>query len=92
MYDLTGSAWDLGLVGLLQFAPALGGFLYVAGAAAARYARSVPALAAEPESQAKIASRERSQPSRGRCLVRPADRPRVVQPPYIRPAACAGPW
>ena len=23
MYDLTGSAWDLGLVGLLQFAPAL---------------------------------------------------------------------
>ena len=24
MYDLTGSAWDLGLVGLLQFIPALG--------------------------------------------------------------------
>ena len=24
MYDLTGSAWDLGLVGLLQFLPALG--------------------------------------------------------------------
>jgi MFS family permease len=24
MYDLTGSAWDLGLVGLLQFVPALG--------------------------------------------------------------------
>ena len=23
VYDLTGSAWDLGLVGLLQFAPAL---------------------------------------------------------------------
>src|SRR5262245_62230416 len=23
MYDLTGSAWDLGLVGLAQFAPAL---------------------------------------------------------------------
>ena len=23
MYDLTGSAWDLGLVGLFQFAPAL---------------------------------------------------------------------
>ncbi|WP_043812666.1 MFS transporter, partial [Rubrivivax gelatinosus] len=23
MYDLTGSAWDLGLVGLLQFAPAM---------------------------------------------------------------------
>ena len=23
MYDLTGSAWDLGLVGLYQFAPAL---------------------------------------------------------------------
>ena len=23
MYDLTGSAWDLGLVGLLQFLPAL---------------------------------------------------------------------
>ena len=23
MYDLTGSAWDLGLVGLLQFAPSL---------------------------------------------------------------------
>jgi MFS family permease len=23
MYDLTGSAWDLGLVGLLQFAPSV---------------------------------------------------------------------
>jgi MFS family permease len=23
MYELTGSAWDLGLVGLLQFAPAM---------------------------------------------------------------------
>ncbi|MFM1854905.1 MAG: hypothetical protein RLZ83_214, partial [Pseudomonadota bacterium] len=23
MYELTGSAWDLGLIGLLQFAPAL---------------------------------------------------------------------
>ena len=23
MYELTGSAWDLGLVGLLQFLPAL---------------------------------------------------------------------
>jgi MFS family permease len=27
MYDLTGSAWDLGLVGLLQFVPALALFL-----------------------------------------------------------------
>ena len=34
MYDLTGSAWDLGLVGLYQFVPALGGLLFVAGAAA----------------------------------------------------------
>ena len=24
MYDITGSAWDLGLVGLLQFAPEIG--------------------------------------------------------------------
>ena len=38
MYDLTGSAWDLGLVGLLQFLPALA-LVLVAGHAADRYPR-----------------------------------------------------
>ena len=38
MYQLTGSAWDLGLVGLAQFVPALGVTL-VAGHAADRYDR-----------------------------------------------------
>jgi len=38
MYDLTGSAWDLGLVGLLQFLPALV-LALVAGHVADRYNR-----------------------------------------------------
>lgn len=38
MYDLTGSAWDLGLVGLLQFLPALA-LVLVAGHAADRFER-----------------------------------------------------
>ncbi|MFD0666990.1 MFS transporter [Ramlibacter sp. MAHUQ-53] len=39
MYDLTGSAWDLGLVGLYQFAPVLV-FTLLAGHVADRHARS----------------------------------------------------
>ena len=39
MYDLTGSAWDLGLVGLLQFAPALL-LVLVAGHAVDRWHRA----------------------------------------------------
>src|SRR3954466_10033824 len=39
MYDLTGSAWDLGLVGLLQFLPALL-LTLVAGHVADRHDRS----------------------------------------------------
>lgn len=39
MYDLTGSAWDLGLVGLLQFAPSLP-LLLPAGAAIDRFNRA----------------------------------------------------
>jgi MFS family permease len=39
MYELTGSAWDLGLVGLAQFAPALL-FTLPAGAMADRHRRS----------------------------------------------------
>lgn len=39
MYDLTGSAWDLGLVGLLQFAPALL-LVLVAGHAVDRWDRA----------------------------------------------------
>ncbi|MDP4300830.1 MFS transporter [Leptothrix discophora] len=39
MYELTGSAWDLGLVGLAQFAPALV-FTLPAGAMADRHRRS----------------------------------------------------
>jgi MFS family permease len=39
MYDLTGSAWDLGLVGLFQFAPALL-LVLVAGHAVDRYHRA----------------------------------------------------
>jgi MFS family permease len=39
MYDLTGSAWDLGLVGLLQFAPALA-LVLVAGHVIDRYHRA----------------------------------------------------
>ncbi len=39
MYDLTGSAWDLGLVGLLQFLPALL-LTLVAGHVADRYDRT----------------------------------------------------
>jgi MFS family permease len=39
MYDLTGSAWDLGLVGLLQFAPALL-LVLVAGHAVDRFHRA----------------------------------------------------
>lgn len=38
MYDLTGSAWDLGLVGLLQFLPALA-LTLAAGHVADRYRR-----------------------------------------------------
>ncbi len=38
MYDLTGSAWDLGLVGLYQFAPVLV-FTLLAGHVADRYPR-----------------------------------------------------
>jgi len=38
MYDLTGSAWDLGLIGLVQFAPALL-LALVAGHAADRFHR-----------------------------------------------------
>ncbi|MCZ4312771.1 MFS transporter [Comamonadaceae bacterium G21597-S1] len=38
MYDITGSAWDLGLVGLYQFVPALM-FTLVAGHVADRYHR-----------------------------------------------------
>ncbi|WP_205665142.1 MFS transporter [Caldimonas tepidiphila] len=38
MYDLTGSAWDLGLVGLLQFLPALA-LTLVAGHVADRFRR-----------------------------------------------------
>ena len=40
MYDLTGSAWDLGLVGLLQFAPALL-LVLVAGHVVDRYHRAL---------------------------------------------------
>jgi MFS family permease len=39
MYDLTGSAWDLGLVGLLQFLPALA-LVLVAGHVVDRYHRA----------------------------------------------------
>jgi MFS family permease len=39
MYDLTGSAWDLGLVGLLQFAPALA-LVLVAGHVIDRHQRA----------------------------------------------------
>ena len=39
MYDLTGSAWDLGLVGLLQFLPALA-LVLVAGHVADRHHRA----------------------------------------------------
>ncbi len=39
MYDLTGSAWDLGLVGLLQFLPALA-LALVAGHVVDRYHRA----------------------------------------------------
>jgi len=39
MYDLTGSAWDLGLVGLLQFAPALA-LVLVAGQVVDRFHRA----------------------------------------------------
>ena len=39
MYELTGSAWDLGLVGLFQFAPAIATTL-AAGHAADRYHRA----------------------------------------------------
>jgi MFS family permease len=39
MYDLTGSAWDLGLVGLLQFLPALA-LVLVAGHVIDRYHRA----------------------------------------------------
>jgi len=39
MYELTGSAWDLGLVGLLQFLPALL-LTLVAGHVADRYDRT----------------------------------------------------
>jgi hypothetical protein len=39
MYDLTGSAWDLGLVGLLQFAPALA-LVLVAGHVIDRHHRA----------------------------------------------------
>jgi len=39
MYDLTGSAWDLGLVGLFQFAPALA-LVLVAGHVVDRYHRA----------------------------------------------------
>jgi MFS family permease len=39
MYDLTGSAWDLGLVGLLQFLPSLA-LMLVAGHVVDRYHRA----------------------------------------------------
>ena len=39
MYELTGSAWDLGLIGLFQFAPVLV-FTLIAGHAADRYDRT----------------------------------------------------
>ena len=39
MYELTGSAWDLGLVGLYQFAPVLL-FTLVAGYVADRFNRA----------------------------------------------------
>ena len=39
MYDLTGSAWDLGLVGLLQFLPALA-LVLVAGHVVDRHHRA----------------------------------------------------
>ncbi len=39
MYELTGSAWDLGLVGLFQFAPALA-MMLVAGHTADRFHRA----------------------------------------------------
>ena len=39
MYDLTGSAWDLGLVGLLQFLPALA-LVLVAGHVVDRFQRA----------------------------------------------------
>jgi MFS family permease len=44
MYDLTGRAWDLGLVGLLQFAPALA-LVLVAGHAVDRFHRARIVLA-----------------------------------------------
>ncbi len=40
MYNLTGSAWDLGLVGLYQFAPVLA-LTLIAGHAADRYPRTL---------------------------------------------------
>ena len=39
LYDLTGSAWDLGLVGLLQFLPSLT-LMLVAGQVVDRYHRA----------------------------------------------------
>ena len=47
MYDLTGRAWDLGLVGLLQFVPALA-LVLVAGHVVDRYDRSRILLEAGP--------------------------------------------
>jgi hypothetical protein len=52
---------------------------------------NVPERAAEPESEARIARRERLQPDRRHGPVREAGQLRAVQPPWIRPAACAGP-
>ena len=47
MYDLTGSAWSLGLVGLLQFLPALL-LVLVAGHAVDRYHRARIAMLCLP--------------------------------------------
>jgi hypothetical protein len=49
----------------------------------ARCARSLPELALEPESEARIAGRERSQPDRGHCPMRREGRSRIMRPPYI---------
>ena len=63
MYDLTGSAWDLGLVGLLQFAPSLA-LMLVAGHVVDRHHRG-RIVAACMASQAAIALLLMAGPSTG---------------------------
>src|SRR5271170_1339020 len=54
MYTLTGSSFDLGLVGLVQFIPAIGLFL-ATGQAADRYDRRTVTAAAEFVEAAAVA-------------------------------------